>query len=135
MNSKITLDPRGPSSISGTRGSTSRPALLFSLLEPIAQYLPSEIIFYGSDHDLGSTLLGDDQFQAIMKAVEEKRYITEDALEGFERGIGKGEVKGTVAACPVGSLSWNQSLLRQEGGFIPDIIPGMSPPRYELVSD
>lgn len=92
--SQITLDPKGPSSISGVRGSSSRPALLFSLLEPIAQYLPSRITFYGSDHDLGSTLLGDDQFQAIMKAVGDRRYISEDVLKGFEQGVGKGEVKG-----------------------------------------
>jgi hypothetical protein len=124
--SEIILDPKGKSDAKGTRGFATRPQLLFSLLEPIAQYLPTKISFHGSDHDLGTTLLGDDQRQAAFDAIRKKRYMAEDELRGYEDGIGKGVVKGTVAACPVGSLSWNQTLVKQEGGYVPGIEPGTS---------
>ena len=97
-------------------------------MEPIAQYLPTKISFHGSDHDLGSTLLGDDQRQAAFDAIRGKRYLTEEELRRYEDGIGKSVVKGTVAACPAGSLSWNQTLGKQEGGYIPGVAPGTSSP-------
>jgi hypothetical protein len=125
-DSELVLDPKGKSHAKGTRGFATRPQLLFSLLEPIAQYLPTKISFHGSDHDLGTTLLGDDQRQAAFDAIRKKRYMTEDELRGYEDGIGKGVVKGTVAACPVGSLSWNQTLVKQEGGYVPGVEPGTS---------
>jgi len=127
MNSEIVLDPKGKSHTKGPRGSATRPQQLFGLLEPIAQCLPTKIAFHGSDHDLGSTLLGDDQRQAALEAIRGKRYLTEKELRRYEDGIGKGLVKGTVAACPAASLSWNQTLLKQEGRYIPEVIPGMSP--------
>jgi hypothetical protein len=71
-------------------------------------------------------LLGDDQRQAAFDAIRDKRYLTEEELKRFEVGIGKGVVKGTVAACPVGSLSWNQTLVKQEGGYISGVEPGTS---------
>jgi len=95
-------------------------------VEPIAQYLPTKISFHGSDHDLGSTLLGDDQRQAAFGAIRSKRYLTEDELKRYEDGIENGLVKGTAAACPAGSLSWDQTLLKQEGGYISKVEPGMS---------
>jgi hypothetical protein len=123
-DSEMVLDPKGPSIIQGDRGFATRPKLLFDLLEPIAQYLPTKISLQGSDHDLGSTLLGDDQRQACSKAISEKRYLSEEELKGLEDGIGKGVVKGTVAACPVGSLAWNQTLIMQEGGTVPRVESG-----------
>jgi hypothetical protein len=130
-NSEIVLDPKGKSHAKGTRGFATRPQLLFGLLEPIAQYLPTKISFHGSDHDLGTTLLGADQRQAAFDAIRGKRYLTEEESKRYEDGIGKGVVKGTVAACPVGSLSWNQTLVKQEGGYVPGVEPGRSihPPR------
>lgn len=125
-NSEIVLDPKGNSHAKGTRGFATRPQLLFGLLEPIAQYLPAKISFHGSDHDLGTTLLGDDQRQAAFDAIRDKRYLTEDDLRGYEDEIGKGLVKGIVAACPAGSLSWNQTLRKQEGGHVPRVEPGTS---------
>jgi len=95
-------------------------------LEAIAQYLPTKISFHGSDHDLGTTLLGDDQRQAAFDAIRDKKYLAEEDLKRFEDGIGRGVVKGTVAACPVGSLSWNQTLLKQEGGNVPGVEAGTS---------
>ena len=126
MNSEIVLDPKGKSHTKGPRGSATRPQQLFGLLEPIAQYLPTKIAFHGSDHDLGSTLLGDDQRQAALEAIRGKRYLTEEDLRRYEDGIGKGVVKGTVAACPLGSLSWNQTLVKQEGGYTSKVKPGTS---------
>jgi len=120
----MVLDPKGKSHAKGTRGFATRPQLLFGLLEPIAQYLPTKISFHGSDHDLGTTLLGDDQRQAAFDAIRDKRFLTEEELRGYEDGIGKGVIKGTVAACPVESLSWNQTLVKQEGGYVPGVEPG-----------
>jgi len=125
-NSEIVLDPKGQSRIQGSRGFASRPQLLFQLLQPIAQFLPNKISFYGSDHDLGSTLLGDDQRQAAFEAIRNKMYLTDEDLSRHEQGIGRGKVKGTVAACPEGSLAWNQTLSQQEGAFIPVSESGMS---------
>lgn len=62
--------------------------------------------------------------QAAFTAIKEKKYLTEEELRRFEEGIGKGKVQGTVAACPEGSLAWNQSLVRQEGGQVPGVEPG-----------
>ena len=124
--SEMVLDPKGKSHAKGTRGFATRPQLLFGLLEPIAQYLPIKISFHGSDHDLGTTLLGDEQRQAAFDAIRDKRYLTEEELRGYEDGIGKGLVKEIVAACPAGSLSWNQTLVKQEGGYIPGVEPGTS---------
>ena len=70
--------------------------------------------------------MGDDQRQAAFDAIRDKKYLAEEDLKRFEDGIGRGVVKGTVAACPVGSLSWNQTLVKQEGGYIPGVEPGTS---------
>lgn len=75
---------------------------------------------------MGSTLLGDDQRQAAFSAIADKRYLSEKELRGYEDRIGKGVVKGTVAACPNGTLAWNQTLIKQEGGYIPEVEPGRS---------
>jgi hypothetical protein len=85
------------------------------LLEPIAQYLPETVSFQGSDHDLGSWLLGDDQKQAALQAVREHRYFTPEEIKRFQQREGRVEVKGLAAACPVGSMAWNQSLAIQAG--------------------
>jgi hypothetical protein len=78
--------------------------------------------------------LGDDQRQAAFDAIRDKRYLTEGELRGYEDGIGKGVVKGTVAACPAGSLSWNQTLVKQEGGYMPGVEPGTSSPTLSFTS-
>jgi hypothetical protein len=132
LRSKITLDPHGPSSISGVRATGARPRLLFSLLEPIAQYLPRAISFTGSDHDLGSALLGDDLRQAALRAIGEERYLTVEELGALEKRLGRVVLKGTASACPVGSLGWNQSLAIQEGRPVEPIHQGQS--RFKLCS-
>lgn len=126
-SSHITLDPNGPSSLSGLRATGDRPRLLFKLLEPIAQYLPRAITFTGSDHDLGSALLGDDLRQAALKAIESGEYLTKDELGRLEKRLERVGVKGTASACPVGSLAWNQSLAAQEGR------PVEQPPQGESI--
>lgn len=116
--SQITLDPHGPSSLAGIRAHGARPKLLFSLLGPIAQYLPHSITIHGSDHDLGSALLADDQREAANAAIQGGRYLTQEELRRLEKRIGRVKVKGTASACPVGSLGWNYSLATQEGRHV-----------------
>ncbi|WVF69398.1 hypothetical protein IAT40_004175 [Kwoniella sp. CBS 6097] len=111
----ITLSPDGPSKLFGDRAHSARPRLLFKLLEPIAQYLPSELTFSLSDHDLGSWLLGDDQKQAALQAIRDGRYLTEEELKAFEKREGRVKVKGFFSACPVGSPGWNQGLAMLDG--------------------
>jgi len=113
--SNITLSPHSPSSIAGERGAESRPKSLFSLLEPIAQFLPADVIIYGSDHDMGSWLLGDDQRQAAMQAIRAGRYLTEEELVVLERRNGRGAVGGLVSACPEDSPAWQMRLAEKSG--------------------
>ena len=113
--SNITLSPHSPSSIAGERGAESRPKSLFSLLEPIAQFLPADVIIYGSDHDMGSWLLGDDQRQAARQAIRAGRYLTEEELVILERRNGRGAVGGLVSACPEDSPAWQMRLAEKSG--------------------
>ncbi|WWD04614.1 hypothetical protein V865_002685 [Kwoniella europaea PYCC6329] len=111
----ITLSPDGPSSLFGERKISARPRLLFQLLEPIAQYLPKEVTFTLSDHDLGSWILGDDQKQAALQAISEGKYLTEAELKQLEKREGRQPVKGLVSACPQGSPGWERGLAIKEG--------------------
>jgi hypothetical protein len=113
--SNITLSPHSPSTIAGERGAESRPKSLFSLLEPIAQFLPADVVIYGSDHDMGSWLLGDDQRQAAKQAISAGRYLTEDELVLLERRNGRGAVGGLVSACPEDSPAWQMRLAEKDG--------------------
>lgn len=113
--SHITLSPDGPSSLFGERKISARPRLLFQLLEPIAQYLPKEVTFTLSDHDLGSWILGDDQKQAALQAISEGKYLTEAELKQLEKREGRQPVKGLVSACPQGSPGWERGLAIKEG--------------------
>ncbi|ODN95887.1 hypothetical protein L198_04506 [Cryptococcus wingfieldii CBS 7118] len=113
--SHITLSPTTASSLYGERAHSSRARWLFELLEPIAQYLPGEVTLSLSDHDLGSWLLGDDQKQAALEAIEEGRYLTEEEIKGFEKKDGRVSVKGTVSACPPGSPGWQRGVAKREG--------------------
>ncbi|KAK4687168.1 hypothetical protein P7C73_g2946, partial [Tremellales sp. Uapishka_1] len=112
---QINLSPTSASSISGERAMSARGKLLYSLLEPIAQYLPSDMTMHISDHDLGSWLLGDDQHEALLSAVREKRFMTEDDLKPYEKKEGRSDVKGTVSACPKDSPAWQMALDKQAG--------------------
>jgi hypothetical protein len=114
-SSKISLSPHGPSTISGDRGNTSRPLSLFHLLEPIAQFLPADVRFHGSDHDMGSWLLGDDQRQAALQAIKDGRYLGQDELALFERRSGRGADEGLVSACPEDSPAWLMRLAQKRG--------------------
>lgn len=125
--SRITLDPNGASELAGIRAHGVRPRLLFSLLEPIAQHLPRAITIYGSDHDLGGALLGDDQRQAAYSAIKDGRHLTEEELKKYEQRIGRVKVKGTASACPEGSLAWNLTLAAQAGVPAPPVDEGESP--------
>jgi hypothetical protein len=62
-------------------------------------------------------LLGDDQRQAALEAIKDGKYLTDEELKGYEKK-NRGAVKGIASACPVGSLTWNQSLAIQEGRSI-----------------
>jgi hypothetical protein len=116
--SKINLSPTASSTISGERGATSRPRSLFTLLEPIAQFLPTDVQFYGSDHDMGSWLLGDDQHKAAMQAIRVGRYLTEAELAAFERRSHRVEVEGLVSVCPKDSPAWKMRMAEKYGGYV-----------------
>jgi hypothetical protein len=45
--------------------------------------------------------------------------LKEEVLKGFEDGIQKRPIWGTAAACPVGSLAWNETLAKKSGERIP----------------
>ncbi|WVR06184.1 hypothetical protein IAU60_003214 [Kwoniella sp. DSM 27419] len=111
----ITLSPDGESKLFGDRAHFARPRLLFRLMQPLAQYLPSEVTFSLSDHDLGSWLLGDDQKQAALTAISEGRYLSEEDLKPLEKKEGRRPVKGLVSACPEGSPGWNRGVAIREG--------------------
>ncbi|AAW43180.1 hypothetical protein CNBD0460 [Cryptococcus deneoformans B-3501A] len=113
--SQITLSPIRQSSLYGERAHSLRARLLFQLIEPIAQFLPGDITFSLSDHDLGSWLLGDDQKQAALDAIRNGRYLTEEELEVYEKREGRQAVKGLASACPPGSPGWQHGVARRDG--------------------
>lgn len=134
--SHITLSPTGESRLYGDRAHSARPRLFFSLIQPLAPLLPREVTIHGSDHDLGSWLLGDDVKQgklkiatpsspqltnsAALQAIREGRYLSTEELKDLEKKDRGLEVKGTVSACPKGSAAWNRALVLQRGGQVAD---------------
>jgi hypothetical protein len=114
-DSQIYLSPTSASSLTGERNSSARAKLLFRLVEPIAQYLPTDLSMYVSDHDLGSWILGEDQRLAAELAVAEHRYLSEADLKPFEKKEGRNKVKGLLNACPEDSPGWAQGLAAIEG--------------------
>ena len=117
--SQIDLDPEGPSSISGERATASRPASFFGFLEPIAQYLPTAIEIHGSDHDMGSWLLGNDQRLAALNAIREGRFLTEEELKPLEKRLQRVEIEGLRSACPEDSPAWKAAIAEKNGSSIP----------------
>ncbi|EIW68082.1 hypothetical protein TREMEDRAFT_63970 [Tremella mesenterica DSM 1558] len=115
---RVDLSPTTESILSGERAVSVRAKALFNLLEPIAQYFYTDVTFYGSDHDMGKNLLGDDQRQAALEAVREGRFLTEMDLKGYEKTQGRVAVGGLASACPEGSPAWNRSLDIQEGRMV-----------------
>ncbi len=121
------LSPKTASNISGERGTAVRPQLLFRLLEPIAQHLPADIELHGSDHDMGSWLLGDDQEQAALQAIKEGRYLTAEELKEFEKRIGRREVERLRSACPEDSRAWKEAMAEKADiAGIYESLPGES---------
>ncbi|WWC88904.1 uncharacterized protein L201_003819 [Kwoniella dendrophila CBS 6074] len=119
----ITLSPDSESSLYGRRAHSARPRLLFQLLEPIAQYLPKEVTFTLSDHDLGSWILGDDQKQAAFAAIKSGTYLSESELKQLEKREGRQPVKGLVSACPEGSPGWQRGLAVRDGTSLEEFNP------------
>lgn len=96
-DSSITLDPNGPSSLGGERESFIRPNQMFSMLEPIAQYLDKEVTIYASDHDMGNSVIHDDLRAAALEAAAKGTYISTEELERLEDGRDHG--LGMFASC------------------------------------
>lgn len=96
------------------------------MLAPLAPYLPAEITIHGSDHDLGSWLLGHDQLLALETAIKEGRYMSEEELKPYQVRQKRVAVDGLVSCCPEGSLAWNQSLAIKQGETIPEVPIGQS---------
>jgi len=77
------LNPDGPSWVDG--GNANRRSLdLLKLLEPLAQYLPDSVVFTTSTHDLGSSILGDDQRLFLESKLAKGTYATEEELKPLE---------------------------------------------------
>lgn len=91
---------------------------MFNLLEPIAQYLPSDLQLHFSDHDAGTWIVGDDQFQAAVEAISEGRYLSEEELKPFEKRVARKVVKGLASACGEDTPGWKVSLAKQNGEVI-----------------
>lgn len=108
--SQMTLSPNAPSSISGERAHIGRAKSLFTLLEPIAQYLPVEISIHVSDHDAGTWILGEDQRLATQDAIRDNRFLSEEELLPLEKRDGRVGVKGLVSACPEESPAWQRAV-------------------------
>ena len=117
--SHINLSPTGPSSISGERADVNRCSRVFQLVEPIAQFLPSDIEVHASDHDAGSALLGEDQRLAAQQAVREGRFLDERELETFETRNATMKRIGFVSACPQDSPAWRMAMAKLDGVELP----------------
>ena len=77
--------------------------------------MPAVVTIYGSDHDMGSSLLGEDQRQAALQAIKAGRYLTEEELVLLERRNGRGAVGDLVSACPEDSPAWKMRLAEKDG--------------------
>ena len=106
-SSDITLSSN--SSITGERAFDHRARLLFDLLRPLAPLLPQDIVLSVSDHDAGTSIMGYQLEQAVLRAIHEGTYLSPDELALLETRD-KGPVKGLVSACPEGSLAWKLAL-------------------------
>jgi hypothetical protein len=77
--------------IGGDRGQSSRPISMKTLIEGFLGYLPEgfEVEFTGSDHDLGSSVLGVDQRARAMElAVKGERECAGCPRPSFESNGG-----------------------------------------------
>jgi len=77
------LNPDGPSWVDGGKANF-RSVDLLKLLEPLAQYLPDSVVFTTSTHDLGSSILGDDQRLFLESKIAKGEYATEEELKPLE---------------------------------------------------
>lgn len=121
VRSQIRLSPTRSSSLHGKRAHSDRAKAIYRLVSPLAPLLPADIDITISDHDMGGSILGDDQRRAAMKAITEGNYLSPKELKAFQKKNGRREVEGLVSACPEGSLAWNRSLALQAGEEVPDL--------------
>lgn len=98
------LDPNGECYSDGGNPNF-RARDLMALLEPIARYLPEATEFTVSTHDLGSTIIGEDQRLFLEEKIAAGEYATEEELKPYENGHrhkDKG-VDGTTVSIPCSS--------------------------------
>lgn len=88
----------------GPRAEAGRPQSLKGLFDGFRHRLPEDfdIEFTGSDHDLGSWILGDDQRERAMELVQEGRHFTMDELKELQ-SMKRTPVKGWFSACKLDS--------------------------------
>jgi len=77
------LDPHGPSWVDGGKPNFRADKQLI-LLEPLARHLPAFVEFTTSTHDLGSSVLADDQRLFLEDKIAKGEYATEEELKPFD---------------------------------------------------
>lgn len=100
-------------------------------LEAISTYLPKAVTIYGSDHDMGNSVLSDELRNAALDAAAKGTYLTEDELKRLESPHDHG--LGLLASCsetsPARLLNGTDPIdliTKKESTFVYDNKPGMS---------
>lgn len=73
-------------SITGDRATASRPKSMLGMIEGFRHFLPEDfsLDITGSDHDLGSWVLGQDQRDRAVELVKQGRYFDPEELKALE---------------------------------------------------
>lgn len=89
---------------SGPRADASRPQSLKDMIDGFRHRLPAdfEVEITGSDHDLGSWVLGEDQRERALELVSEGKYFEDDELARLQ-DMKRTPVKGWFSACSLDS--------------------------------
>lgn len=89
---------------SGPRADASRPKSLKDMIDGFRHRLPAdfEAEFTGSDHDLGSWVLGEDQRERALELVSEGKHFEQEELARLQ-DMKRTPVKGWFSACSLDS--------------------------------
>ncbi|KAG7529747.1 hypothetical protein FFLO_05436 [Filobasidium floriforme] len=94
----------GNITISGAKAQSSRPTSMKNLIQGFLGYLPEgfEVEFTGSDHDLGSQVLGQDQRERALELAVKGEHFSEDELKRLQ-DLKRTPIKGWFSACNLDS--------------------------------
>ncbi|ORX41228.1 glycosyl transferase family 90-domain-containing protein [Kockovaella imperatae] len=129
--SNLHLGPNTPVKVDGGNPNF-RGHALGELLQDLRHLLPDEVVLAGSTHDLGSTMMGDDQRQYLETKIAAGEYVDphDEAFKRLEWNLRHGDrgQTGQASSCPEDSPAWIEDAKRyeREGGPI----KGPAPPSF-----